>query len=197
MAFPVDRDHRFFAPWHGVVIDNQDPRGLHRVKVRIPALIEESQWAYPRTTGGGSRRQGGHIVPPVGAFVIVEFLGGDEERPIYQPAWWGDRPATGSDAPESIVEAGSEGHLVQALQLGDLLFTVDERPRDIETGTGQQFTVRDLKADKVVMTYDLAQQGWSIESDYLIQIKSTGLVSIEGLQVAINGRLVRNTGRQI
>jgi len=198
VSFPEHVDYRFCVPQMGVVTHNDDQLGLHRVRICVPGLVEPyTGWAFPMTIGGGSPQRGGHVVPAVGADVVVQWIGGDHEHPIYSAAHWGIRGDTGTEVPQSMVEAGDQAHLVQALQVGDLLFTVDSRPRDPVTGDGQQFTIRDLKADRVVLLYDLALQGWSIEADYLIQLKTTGIVRLEGMQLMIGDRLVRATSAPI
>ena len=195
MAFPPGLDWRLLAPWVGTVIDNKDPEGLHRVLVRIPGLMDESSWACPMTSGGGSPQFGGHIVPPVGSDVIVQFIGGDYEYPVYSSGHWGRK-----EPPITVRDAGDQAHLVQALQLGNLLFTYDDRPRsgEEEQAIGQQFTITDLKANKVILTYDLERQGWDIQADYMIRLKSTGFLILEGLQAQVQGRLVkRGTSKKI
>lgn len=189
MAFPDALDWRLVVPWVGTVISIEDPEGLHRVKARIPGVMDETGWAYPTTMGGGSPQFGGHIVPPVGSDVVVQFVGGDDEYPIYSAGHWGRK-----EPPKTVLDAGTQAHLVQALQLGDLLFTYDGRKRDgegVPDGEGQLFTITDLKADKVILAYDLALQGWDIQADYMIRLKSTGLLILEGLQTQVNGRLVK------
>lgn len=67
------------------VVNNQDPTGQRRVKVKIPGLIEpESPWALPMgSAGGGTELRGGVIVPEVGATVAVQFAFGDPAYPYY------------------------------------------------------------------------------------------------------------------
>lgn len=197
MAFPADKDHRTYVPWEGIVVRNDDPEGLHRAKVRIPGFIDETRWAFPLTSGGGSAQRGGHLAPAVGSIVVVWFMGGDVERPRYKAAGWG-KPSAGHAGPKSVADAGDQGHLVQAMQVGPMLFTVDERPRDAQTGEGQRFTITDLNVDKVILEYDFELQGWTIEADYLVNIVSGGIARFGGIQTQINGRTVkRGTVRQV
>jgi hypothetical protein len=195
MAFAQDADPRLFVPWDGTVVDNADPEGLHRVLITIPGFVERTYWAWPITAGGGSAQRGGHIVPAVGADVVVQFLGGDIERPVYQAAHWGLRKDSGHEGPQDVVDAGDQAHLVQSLQVGSLVFTVDERERSGESG--KRFTITDTRAEKVVLEYDMELQAWTIAADYHIRLESTGLVKIKGLQVQLNDRLVRRCSRQV
>lgn len=197
MPIPADRDYRFFAPWPATVTNIEDPLGLHRVKCEIRGFVEETEWCLPRTAGGGSPQWGGNIVPPVGSDVIVEFLGGDKIRPVYSGANWG-LPGGVSEAPRAVVEAGPEAHLVHALQLGPLVFSVDLRPRDDVAGTGQLFTIRDEEAETDLFVYDLIAKGLEIQADSLVRIAAVGLVDVRGMIAQIQGRQVRRgTTKQV
>lgn len=196
MALPPDMDWRFLVPWPGEVIDVEDPEGLHRVKVKIPALVDESAWAFPRTAGGGSAQFGGHIVPPVGSIVFVEFLGADPEKPIYSGGSWGVVDGDGSEMPQAIKDAGKEAHLVHAFQIGPIELVVDLRPRDEETGTGQLLAIEDRNVGTTIFTYDIEKNGMSFQADYLIQILAA-LVKVEGAQVQAQQRTIKASSRAI
>ncbi|NUP12876.1 MAG: hypothetical protein HOW73_43105 [Polyangiaceae bacterium] len=190
---PRDMDPRmvFFAPQNGVVIDNVDPEGLYRVRVRIPGLIQRSSWAWPRATmGGGSAQRGGVIVPAIGSDVVVTFLGGDPNRPLWEGAWWGKPPA-GSEMPTPLRDLPpAEVPRVQCMQVGTVVITFDEREGQ------RKFSVEDLTSgDSVVL--DLEKQGISINATSALILKAVGAVSIDGAAVTINGRVVRATGRAI
>ena len=63
--------------YRAVVVDNQDPDGAGRVRLRIPQLLgtNNTGWAYPMTYAG--------ISPEVNDLVWVSFEGGDPAFPIY------------------------------------------------------------------------------------------------------------------
>lgn len=74
----------------GRVVDRDDPAGNARIRVEIPGVIDgQSAWATPK--GGGSPLAGIVRVPPLEADVYVQFVNGDEDRPVYEPADWGVR----------------------------------------------------------------------------------------------------------
>ena len=196
MAFPEEKDWRFFAPWPAEVIDVKDPEGLHRVRFTIPGLVDESPWAFPATAGGGSKEWGGHIVPPVGSTVFVQWLAGDPEKPIYAGGSWGVVEGDGSEAPRAIREAGAEAHLVHAAQVGPIEIVIDLRERDDEAGTGQLLSIEDRAVGTTIMTYDLTRNGLSFQSDYLIQILAAA-IKVEGAQVQMNQRTVRATSAPV
>ena len=197
MPIPAMQDHRLYVPWPAVVTNNEDPQGRHRVKTEVFGIVKETAWAEPLTSGGGSSARGGHMVPAIGSDVVVWFLGGDIDRPVYMASYWGVTDS-GPEAPLTIANAGSSAHLVSEWQIGPLLFTVDERPRNDSDGSGQRFVITDTAVDKEILEYDFQNQGWRIESDFLIQIVTSGILRLEGTTVQINDRVVKlATVRQI
>lgn len=174
---------RYYAPVNGVVVDNADPDGSHRVRVRVPGLIDKSAWAWPITAGGGSPQRGGHIVPELGADVVVWFLGGDVERPIYAGGWWGT-PTAGSEAPSDVAEvAGPDAAKVQSLELGRVKITVDERE-------GHRALSIQNKTTGDFITLDLESHGLHIKMTAAILLECLGVVDIDATAITLNGRLV-------
>lgn len=176
-------DVRYLAPQHGVVVENKDPEGLWRVRVRIPGLIDLSSWAFPfGTLGGGGPQRGGWVVPAIGADVVVLFLGGDVERPLYAPAWWARRGGA-SEMPTSARDAGAEAHQVQALEFDRLLVTVDERAGK------RQLAVEDKLSGDVIQI-DLEKMAIRVKATSALILEADGLVRITGAQVVIQDRVV-------
>jgi uncharacterized protein involved in type VI secretion and phage assembly len=71
----------------GVVVANDDPAGLARVRVRIPALGEGEQWALVATPMAG-RRCGVLFLPQVDDQVVIAFEQGDPNEPIVVGSTW-------------------------------------------------------------------------------------------------------------
>lgn len=75
----------------GCVVDNNDPKKLGRLKVRVAPYselsTEEIPWAYPKLgTHGNSAEYGGLNVPEVGSQVRVDFPSRDLTAPYYSGA---------------------------------------------------------------------------------------------------------------
>lgn len=84
-----DGDTVHLGEFAGVVVDNVDPLKLGRVRLRVEGLVEpDSPWAFPKDTGGKANR-GSHDPPAIGSTVVVSFLGGNIDVPIYTRAWRG------------------------------------------------------------------------------------------------------------
>lgn len=72
----------------GVVVDNNDPEGIDRVKATIPGIYstaEDSPWIGPvKKSPFGSGSGWGTFGPPaVGSTLIVELQDGDPHYPVY------------------------------------------------------------------------------------------------------------------
>ena len=85
----------------GIVLDNQDPQGLARVKVRFPwaSDAEIGHWARIAVLMAGPQR-GTFFVPEVGDEVLVAFEHGDLDRPYVLGTLWNadDPPPEQMDA---------------------------------------------------------------------------------------------------
>ncbi len=189
----LEGKHRYYAPEIGVVIDNVDPEGLHRVRVAIPGLIEISAWAYPiGAPGGGSAQRGGWTVPAIGATVVVQFVGGDVERPLYSGGWWGKPKGTTEIGTEAAAVPPREAHLVQTIsETRRMRIWVDERDGK------QQLSIADKELPELFIQVDLESGAVNISSLAAITIKSLGLVQIEGTTVTIQGRVVMPDSKPI
>lgn len=90
---------RYFGLYMGQVVDRNDPDGDARIRVRIPGMIDDrSAWARPK--GGGSPLWGFVAVPPLEADVYIQFVNGDIDVPVYEPADWGVRNSVKELFPE-------------------------------------------------------------------------------------------------
>lgn len=176
---------RYWAAYHGVVVDADDPDGLHRVRVRIEGLIELSDWAWPITSGGGGPQRGGHVAPKKDADVVVWFVGGDVDFPIYAGGWWG-KPDAGSETPTDVKEnetAPADAAQVQSLEFERLVFTVDEREGK------RAFQIRN-KVTGDFVTIDLESHGLHIKMTAAILLECIGQIDLTGAAITLNGRQV-------
>jgi len=75
----------------GTVVNNNYPRNLYRVRVRIPVIFDnivdsELPWAVPllNSPNGGSNDYGSVSIQAVGSQVLIRFQGGSELHPVYE-----------------------------------------------------------------------------------------------------------------
>ena len=80
---------RYYGKYRGIVISNEDPLRLGRVKVIVPNMILDDQysWALPALPYAGDG-VGLYLVPPLKASVWVEFEQGDAEYPVWTGCFW-------------------------------------------------------------------------------------------------------------
>ena len=92
---PMHCEDRFFGVVVGVVTNNQDPDGMHRVKVHFPWLSDdvESNWARVAAPMAGGNR-GVYFLPEVDDEVLVAFEHGKVDHPYVIGSLWNqqDRP---------------------------------------------------------------------------------------------------------
>ena len=191
----------------GIVTNNQDPKGLGRVKVKFPTLTEEheSYWARIVALGAGSKR-GFDCLPEINDEVLVGFEHGDIHRPYVIGGMW-----NGIDAPpESVndtIMAGKVrlrtfetrvGHTLQFVEEdkgisktgirvetkdGHKIYLNDsEALIEIVTKGGHQIKMNDTtRSVSVHSTGDL-----SIKADGNMDIKANGTITVNGAMILLN-----------
>jgi len=96
-------DRRFWGSYRGIVVDNNDPLRLGRVKCRcheVLGLEITTDWAaYKGGNYGGQANAGSFAVPDIGAAVFIEFESGDVNRPLYSGVWWGQKTGQPPETP--------------------------------------------------------------------------------------------------
>lgn len=83
---------RYYSSYGAIVVDNNDPLKLNRVKLVYPQLIKDDttgNWAYPKALWGG-KNYGIQVLPQVGDIVYVEFAHGDLEYPMWVHGSYGE-----------------------------------------------------------------------------------------------------------
>lgn len=111
-ATDLDRHRgRWYGKYSGVVVDDDDPHKLGRLKVSVPTLWQgqDPLWARPCFPPGQ------FFTPPVGASVWVEFEAGDPGYPIWTGVWFpeGEVPADADvEPPTSRVTQTPSGHVL-------------------------------------------------------------------------------------
>ena len=111
---------RFPGRYVGTVVDNDDPKGLCRVKVKVPEVFrdETAGWALPSSPYAGPGA-GFAAVPPVGGLVFVEWPAGDTTRvPVWSGAAWADGDGVEGAGPDAVVLLTPAGNRVELRDAG-------------------------------------------------------------------------------
>jgi hypothetical protein len=176
-------------PYEGQVIARNDPDGLGRVRVTIPGELDESGWVFPiGFPGAGAKQHGAVVAPPLGAEVLVFFVGGDVDQPRYIAGHYGD-----DEVPI--------GTVVEAPGGGDNLVWEDDKVRiEIDSRPAScAVRIKDRASDGlgVFVDVDLAARAVGISGALSVRVVSSGTVEIQGGSVTIQGRLVAPSGPPI
>jgi uncharacterized protein involved in type VI secretion and phage assembly len=105
---------RFPGKHVAVVADNDDPKKLSRLKVKVPEILgeQETGWCLPCSPYAGAGI-GLAAVPPVGSLVFVEWPAGDVTRPpIWAGATWADGDGVEGADPDALVLVTPSGHRI-------------------------------------------------------------------------------------
>jgi uncharacterized protein involved in type VI secretion and phage assembly len=191
-------------PYEGTVADTADPKGVGRVRVNVPGVAEPTGWARPISPGGGAARRGSWSIPPLGATVLVWFVQGSPDRPVYIGGYWGsavpgaaDDGGVGTEAPERVrdiplAERASVAVIETAAWVvlaDDRAPVLDEQGEPTQPTDGETLVVRH-KASGTSIEIDGARRGIQMIADTII-LRAEGQVVIDGLTVQIAGRHVR------
>jgi len=111
-------DRRVSGVAIALVIDNKDPQGLGRVRLRFPALSDDEigLWARIAVLMAGADR-GTFFLPEIGDEVLVAFEFGDISRPYVLGGLWNGKdkpPETNADGKNNLrLMKSRSGHLIR------------------------------------------------------------------------------------
>ena len=169
-----DRDGRFFGVVIGIVTNNKDPDGMHRVKVRFPwlNLDDESHWARVAVAMAGNDR-GAYFLPEPDDEVLVAFEPGSLEHAYVIGALW-----NGKDKPPENNSDGKNDNRTIKSRSGHVIRLCDS------SGAERVEVIDKTGSNKIVITS--SDNKIVIEAQGDISIKSaTGKVKIDAVGVEI------------
>lgn len=171
----------------GVVTQLQDdPAGEDRILVRVPLIgaQEEGVWSRLATLDAGEDR-GTIFRPEIGDEVIVGFVNDDPNKPVVL----GALHSSNKPAPIPASDDNHEKGLVT--RSGMKMVFDDEAPSlTIETPNGNAIVIDDADgsieiSDENGNKITLSSDGITLESAKDINLKATGDVSLEGVNVSV------------
>jgi uncharacterized protein involved in type VI secretion and phage assembly len=181
------------------VLDNRDPDGLARVRVRVAALADTSGgnelWARVATMMAG-RNRGTWFMPDVGDEVLVAFERGDLSVPIVIGALWNEK----ARPPSSGANAGNGVKLIRSRNGVTLRIRDDSSNNSlvIETPGGQRVTLQDGPAsvrieDSNGNAVTLAASGVTVNASAKLTINASN-VDVNASLVTVDAGMSRFSG---
>jgi uncharacterized protein involved in type VI secretion and phage assembly len=180
------------------VLDNHDPDGLARVRVRVSGLTDtiggSELWARVATLMAG-RNRGTWFMPDVGDEVLVAFEGGELRVPYVIGALWNAkaRPPAGADAANGVKLIRSRNGIT--LRIRD---DSNNNSLVIETPGGQRMTLQDGPGsvrieDSNGNAVTLAASGVTVNASAKVTINAS-TVDVSAAVVTVNAGMSRFTG---
>ena len=186
MIYDVEREFPGPFWWLGKVVDRADPEGLGRIKAKIPARLDTTDWAAPFGFVSGNKRGGLLDIPAVGSPVIMAWLGGDiNGTVVYIPGmFFRNWVPTG----HTITDAGDK----YVWQNDKLRVEIDTRDASagLKVSNLDESSGIDQAGTSVSLELDFASGQVEVSSTLGLKLSAVGAVEIEGGSVTINGRVV-------
>ncbi len=206
LVTPVAQHDRFYGVAVGIVTNNQDPDGLHRVKVRFPWLSNdvESNWARVAAPMTGKDR-GTYFLPEVDDEVLVAFEHGQVDYPFVVGSLWNGRdsaPESNSDGQNNHRTIKSRsGHVLrfndkggsETIEIidktGNNKIVIDSARNTITIEAQSDITIKSstgkltMQANGIEMK---SQMGVSVDAAMGIDIKANAVVTVKGAMIRLN-----------
>lgn len=215
----------------GRVIDVKDPLKSGRVRVNVPGLVEASSWARAvflgaghhslagKSTGTKEVAVGSFAVPPENSLVLVMFVQGWIDEPVYiggmfpvEPGrlpgrkWAIDDPTIDAHPPFGLAQDQQSGyygdpqdHVILASRDFQIHFDDKARHLMISTNPDSVNPAEDpnVPGMPVMIMLDLLTNSVTINGANEVNLWSNGVVDIQARRVQIQGRPVIRNGRPI
>jgi uncharacterized protein involved in type VI secretion and phage assembly len=210
-------ERRFYGKYRGIVVNNEDPYRLGRLKVKVPSVLGAdvvTGWATPCAPYGGAADRGFLFIPERDARVWVEFEEGDLEFPIWVGTFWTGPSPDSSQLPRPQEADGSEqgevqnpatrkiiksakGHTIQFedKDSAELVTIVEAVNGNVITMDKQGIAITDANGHKIVLDGSGITVTDGKNSGNAITMTSSGVVvKTSGTQVAIGASGVQVGG---
>jgi hypothetical protein len=187
----------------GIVKNTKDPKGIGRVRIKIPGLTELTGWARPLgTLLGASPQRGMHFIPNEGATVGVLFHLADIDSPYYLAGAPGAAvPDVGEEVPSFVKEQPVEDRdKLRVIETDFFVIAIDDRPThvladgetpDVDTNLEdpRQRLVILFKGDDDLPTtadyieIDGVSRAIQVSATSAVRLASSGLIELDANQI--------------
>jgi hypothetical protein len=182
----TDGQGRFFGKYRGRVSDNDDPLKVGRVRVKVSDVFgdHDSGWALPSFPLAASGL-GLFMVPPVDAWVWVEFEYGNPEKPIWTGCFFPDDPAAVASSVAQLLPLVGVDKDKIALKTAEWLVTIESSKVVIASLQGPVPRTRlEVTANDIKLTNEQAPN---------VPSPPSATIEMSGPSVKINGSALEVT----
>jgi uncharacterized protein involved in type VI secretion and phage assembly len=132
-------ERRVYGKHRAIVIDNEDPEHLGRLKLSSPVFGKDNTggWATPCVPYAGDANQGMLFIPEKGAAVWLEFEAGDIDRPLWVGSYWSKTDGE-SELPKPNDADGVEEGEVQTPHTRKIIKTLKGHTLQFEDKDGEE-----------------------------------------------------------
>jgi uncharacterized protein involved in type VI secretion and phage assembly len=171
-------DHPVAESQSAVVVDNNDPEDLGRVQVQFRwQEYGRTPWLRTVTPAGGADK-GLYMIPEKGEEVMVDFEGGNPERPYVLGGAWNGGGPSGFGTPKNDVKAikTRSGHTIE---LND-------------TSGGEFITIKDKNGNAIQMDTKNKSITINAPEDMTLNAKNMSINVEENLDVSVGKNKTEN-----
>lgn len=172
---------KYYGKYRAVVRDNQDPSGIGRIKVQVPALFggATSAWCWPASPMGGNSPDAPHgaaFIPEIGDMVWVELEEGNTQKP---PVWSGGPWSTESVPdharafPDEADNNPVKGHPLGVIPESSFDATETGKVRLIQMPSGSRIELDDTEGSERVQIFHASGAHLEILKDGTINLGAT------------------------
>jgi uncharacterized protein involved in type VI secretion and phage assembly len=124
---------RFFGLYRGIVVANDDPSKLGRIKAKVPSVLGEvaTGWCLPCVPYAGDQ-VGIAFLPEVDSGVWITFEGGDVSYPVWVGCFWRSGELPSSVQPGVKLIATKSPHALKLDDSGQAITLTDPNGNTVQ-----------------------------------------------------------------
>jgi uncharacterized protein involved in type VI secretion and phage assembly len=178
-------ENRYFGKYRGKIIDNKDPKGLGRIRAKVPDLIgdQETGWALPCLPYGGTKDTGLFTVPEVDSNVWIEFEAGNLSYPIWTGIWWSE--ASGNEVP-SEAQATEPKVKILKTKAGHRIELHDSGGQEKILITNKHGSIMEMDSSAMTISSDNGRSSIKLDAQGITLSRGANSIKIADTSVTIN-----------